>query len=84
MTREYFEAISPKAVIDMAVLLVGQNDAYKDIIKQLAETECSNCKFGEHCMLEDTWKEMVINNLESCDDYEKWTSPLSCSKWKAK
>lgn len=44
MTREYFEAIQHKSLIEMAVLINEELSLYKDIVKDLSERTCEGCK----------------------------------------
>ena len=57
-------------------------DGWRDRSKQsdLEHSDCSECKFNSDCIIEKAWIELANDNLEACDDYDKWTSPFRCNK----
>lgn len=72
MTKEYYEAISHKAVIELAVISDIQNDVYKRIIKEISERTCESCIWNNQ---ERPICEMLVgrssNNIKT----------FCCNKW---
>jgi|SaaInl8_200m_RNA_FD_contig_111_242350_length_7248_multi_3_in_0_out_0_4 hypothetical protein len=92
MTKEHFKAITPEALVELAVILTEKDRINTEMLKELSERACTNCehlKSGNMCYkLEDEiypdYK--VLDNsgfyIEGYD-IEK-PSEFNCKKWSRK
>ena len=84
MTKEYFEAISHSSLVDMAVILAKKDAIYQDILKELSERTCENCK---HFILDDVMNEMSMYQCGNCEAEVytmSYSNDFSCNKWESK
>jgi len=83
MTKEYFEAISHESLVKMAVVLAKKDAIFTDILKEISERTCGNCKYG-NAIENNTFicSNAVCQDINEIGQYITCEG-FGCNKWEA-